>query len=145
MDGGVLQQGVYVLENLGVVDVILPFILVFVIVFAVLQKTKILGENKEGKPMKNFNSVIALVMGLAVVIPHVMGSYPDPNMDIVNIINIALPNIVIADYRRVWRRGKYRRLITSQLGCNICDCCNSIHIWKRCQLVSITDVAGFPV
>jgi len=36
----------YSLQDIGVVDVILPFILIFTIVFAVLEKTKILGEDE---------------------------------------------------------------------------------------------------
>jgi len=92
---GIFQDGMMSLNNAGILDVILPFILVFVIVFAVLQKTKVLGEDETGRPRKNFNSVIALVMGLAVVIPHVIGSYPSPDSDIVNIINQALPNVSV--------------------------------------------------
>ena len=91
----IFQNFIASLDSMGVTDVLLPFILVFTIVFAVLQKTKILGEEKDGRPRKNFNSVIALVMGLAVVIPHVLGSYPDPRYDVVNIINTALPNVSI--------------------------------------------------
>jgi hypothetical protein len=91
---GIFEDGLISLEEAGVLDVILPFILVFTIVFAVLQKTKILGE-ENGKPRKNFNSVIALVMGLAVVIPHVIGSYPSPDSDVVVIINNALPNVSV--------------------------------------------------
>jgi hypothetical protein len=95
--GGVLARGIYKLQEIGVADIILPFILIFTIVFAVLQKTKILGvdEFNNNKPRKNFNAVIALVMGLAVVIPHVIGAYPSPESDVVNIINTALPNISI--------------------------------------------------
>lgn len=92
---GIFEEGMISLEEMGILDVILPFILVFVIVFAVLQKTKILGEDENGKPRKNFNSVIALVMGLAVVIPHVIGTYPSPESDIVNIINQALPHVSV--------------------------------------------------
>lgn len=77
------------LADWGLFDVILPFILIFTIVFAVLQKAKIFGENS-----KNFNMVIALVMGLGVVFPHVLGIYP-PDRDIVNIINQALPNVSV--------------------------------------------------
>lgn len=88
---GTFQEGLMALENLGVLDVIIPFILVFTIVFAVLQKTKILGD-ENGKPRKNFNAVIALVMSLAVIIPHVMGTYPD-GADVVTIMNNALPNV----------------------------------------------------
>lgn len=89
---GIFEDGLIALNDMGILDVILPFILVFTIVFAVLQKTKILGE-ENGKPRKNFNAVIALVMGLAVVIPHVIGTYPSPESDIVLIINNALPNV----------------------------------------------------
>lgn len=75
------------LDAWGVADVLLPFLLIFTLVFAVLTRTKILGENK-----KNFNVVVALVLGLSVVIPHVMGRYP-PGRDIVVIINAAIPNV----------------------------------------------------
>ena len=44
------------------VEIILPFILVFVVIFAILQKTKILGDGK-----KQIDAMIALVMGLIVV------------------------------------------------------------------------------
>jgi hypothetical protein len=77
------------LNDWGVADVLLPFLLVFTIIFAVLQKSHILGKEK-----KNFNVMIALVMGLAVVFPHVLGTYP-ADADPVNIINQALPNVSI--------------------------------------------------
>ena len=75
------------LDNWGVTDVLLPFILVFTLFFAILQKTKILGEEK-----KNFNAIIAMVMGFTVVIPHISGNYP-LNYDPVDIINGFLPGI----------------------------------------------------
>jgi hypothetical protein len=84
-----LEYTFYSLEQMGLFDVILPFILVFTIVFAVMQKVKIFGDNT-----KNYNIMIALVMGLAVVFPHVLGYYP-PDQDIVMIINHALPNVSI--------------------------------------------------
>ena len=82
------------LEQMGILDVLLPFILIFTIVFAVLQKSKILGKDSEGKPRKNFNVVVALVMALAVVIPHVTGAYPY-DRSIVDIINNALPQVAL--------------------------------------------------
>lgn len=75
------------LEQMGLLDALLPFILIFTIVFAVLQKTKIIGEGK-----KQFNTVIALILALMVVIPHVTGRYP-PGKDVVLIINQALPQV----------------------------------------------------
>ena len=82
------------LEAMGVLDVLLPFILVFTLVFAVLQKTKILGQDKDKKPRKNFNVIIALVMALSVVIPHVTGAYLY-GVDVVEVINTAIPNIAL--------------------------------------------------
>ncbi len=77
------------LEAWGLTDVMLPFLLVFTIVFAVLEKVKILGEDK-----KNLNVVVALVLGLSVVIPHVTSSYP-LSYDPVEIINGVLPSVSI--------------------------------------------------
>jgi len=78
---------IFQLESWGVVDVLLPFLLVFTITFAIFQKSHILGKNK-----KNFNVMVALVFGLGVIFPHVLGTYPG-SADPVNIINQALPNV----------------------------------------------------
>ncbi|RMF55235.1 hypothetical protein D6745_02780 [Candidatus Woesearchaeota archaeon] len=65
----------------------LPFLLIFTVIYAILQKTKIVGDGK-----KNFNVIIALVFSLLVVIPHILGTYP-PGGDVVLIINNALPEV----------------------------------------------------
>ena len=75
------------LESYGLMDVLLPFLLIFTIVFATLQKTMVLGKGK-----KNFNAIVSLVFGLMVVIPHVLNWYP-PEADAVSILNRALPDI----------------------------------------------------
>lgn len=77
------------LESYGLVDGLLPFLLIFTIMFAMLQKTNILGAGK-----KQFNVMIALIISLLVVIPHITGSYP-PGKDIVVILNSALPSVSI--------------------------------------------------
>src|SRR3989344_8866636 len=84
-----LEGFVRTLENWGLTDVMLPFLLIFVIVYAILQKTKILGEGR-----KNLNVIIAVVVGLLVVIPHVTGRFP-ADSDPVLIINDALPQVSI--------------------------------------------------
>lgn len=82
-----------VIQNLewwvGLTDVLLPFLLIFTIIFAIMQKFKFLGEGR-----KNFNIMVALIIGLLVVIPHLNGTYPT-DKDVVNIINQAIPNISI--------------------------------------------------
>src|SRR3989344_5921588 len=77
------------LDRLGVLDSLIPFILIFTIVFATLEKSQILGIGKKG-----MNTLVAMSMGLLVVIPHIIGRYP-PNADPVLIMNKAIPNLSI--------------------------------------------------
>ena len=85
--GETFEEGILLLEEFGLTDVLLPFLLIFTIVFAVLQKTNIMGQDK-----KNINVILSLTLGLLVVIPHVTHSYP-PDADIVDIMNHALPQV----------------------------------------------------
>ena len=55
LNAGFTQLGYY-FQTYGIMDFLLPFLLVFTIIFAVMQKTKILGEKK------NFNVIVALVL-----------------------------------------------------------------------------------
>ena len=82
---GFSQLAVY-FQTYGVMDFLLPFILVFTIVYAVMQKTQILGSKK------NFNVIIALVLALIFVVPHIVGSYP-LGYDPVEVMNQTLPSI----------------------------------------------------
>jgi len=75
--------------TLQLTDSLFPFLLIFVVIFAILQKSNILGEGK-----RNFNVVVAFIMGAMVVIPHLTRSYP-PGKDIVEIMNAALPQVSI--------------------------------------------------
>jgi hypothetical protein len=75
-------------DRLGVYDVVLPFILVFTLVFAIFERTKVLGTEKidgveYGK--KNLNAMVAFVIAFLVV----------ASSQIVSLINSALPKIVI--------------------------------------------------
>jgi hypothetical membrane protein len=78
--GGVIDF----IARLGFYDVILPFLLTFTLVYAILDKTKVFGT-EEGKGKKNLNSIVAFVMGLLVV-------FVKP---LVRAINEALANIVV--------------------------------------------------
>jgi len=60
--GGVVEF----LRNIGFYDVILPFLLVFAMMFAILDKTLVLGS-ENGKPKKQINSIIAFVIALLVI------------------------------------------------------------------------------
>jgi len=64
-------RGVLVFFNkIGIYDVVLPFLLVFTMVFAILEKTKIFGMEKIGKEeftKKNLNAIVAFSMAFLVV------------------------------------------------------------------------------
>ncbi|MBS3166393.1 hypothetical protein J4444_04685 [Candidatus Woesearchaeota archaeon] len=79
---------VNVLQQYGVLDFLLPFLLVFTIIYAVLSKTKILG----GEEKKQFNIIVALVLALLFVVPHMLGTYP-LGYDPVAVLNATLPSI----------------------------------------------------
>lgn len=74
--------------QLGIYDVILPFLLVFTIVFAILEKTKVFGsEEVEGRkfPKKNLNAMTAFVIAFLVV----------ASTKLVALINTFLANVVL--------------------------------------------------
>ncbi len=57
-------------EKIGVYDVVLPFLLVFSIVFAILEKTKVLGTEKidsKEYTKKNLNAMVAFVIAFLVI------------------------------------------------------------------------------
>ncbi len=56
--------------KIGIYDVVLPFMLVFTIVYAIFDRTRILGTEKIGKedhPKRNLNAMIAFVIGFMVI------------------------------------------------------------------------------
>lgn len=58
----IIKEVFVLLEQIGLLDVILPFILVYAIVWSVLQRTKVLGEKSQ-----HYNAVIAFVLGFFVI------------------------------------------------------------------------------
>ncbi len=74
--------------ELGIYDVILPFLLVFAVTFAILEKTKILGTEKIGDAVytrKNYNALVAFTLGFFVV----------ASTKLVAIVNQGMANIAI--------------------------------------------------
>lgn len=88
--GGGQIQGVFqTLQAWGFADALLPFVLIFILVFAILQKIEIFKEGD--KPDRKINGIIAFVIAALVVIPHITRSYP-PQADPVTIIMTFLPS-----------------------------------------------------
>jgi hypothetical protein len=67
------------LVDIGLVEVLLPFLLVYTIVFAVLQRTQVFGVEGK-KPKTKLNAMVAFVMGFFAVLAT----------NLLNIINIIL-------------------------------------------------------
>jgi len=74
------------MEGFGFKEVLLPFLLIFTIVFAVMQTIKLFGQKS-----KNLNAMVSLIISALSVVPHVTGRGPD----IVAVINKALPDISV--------------------------------------------------
>lgn len=74
--------------RIGIYDVVLPFLLVFTIVFAILEKTRVFGteKTKDGEyTKKNLNSMAAFVIAFLVV----------ASSRLVAIINQTMANMVL--------------------------------------------------
>lgn len=84
----------YYFQSYGVMDFLLPFLLVFTIIFAVTAKLPLFKDNK------NFRVVISLVLALVFVVPHITGDYP-LGYDPVQVMNSALPSISLVSIAAV--------------------------------------------
>ena len=83
-----LDYAVQFLRNFGFFSVVLPFLLIFTIVFGVLEKTKIFGTEKfkgEEVPRRNLNSVVAFCVAFFVVAAT----------NVVNLLQVSLPMVAI--------------------------------------------------
>jgi len=85
--GGALQY----LEWFGVLQIFLPFLLICTVLFAVLEKIKLFGDEAY---VKRYNGVIALAIALLVVLPPYFG-YTPMGFDAVRVINEILPQFAI--------------------------------------------------
>lgn len=109
------------LGDIGIYDIVLPFLLVFTIVYAILEKTKILGVDKyqgQDYTKKQLNAITAFVISFLVI----------ASTRLVALINEAMANIVVllllsvmfllligSFYRedeKVFLEGSWRKLFT---------------------------------
>ena len=83
-----LGSAINFLQDFGFFDVILPFLLVFTIVFGILEKTRIFGVEKINGveyPKKAINSMIAFVIGFFVVAAR----------EVVQSLQVSLPQVIL--------------------------------------------------
>ncbi|MBN1644704.1 hypothetical protein JW851_01515 [Candidatus Woesearchaeota archaeon] len=77
----------YYLQMAGILDILIPFVLIFTVLFAVMKNVQILKDLKQ-------QVVVALAITLLVLVPHITGSIP-AEYDVVQIINNSLPSVVL--------------------------------------------------
>lgn len=106
---GNFQTALYWLNNWGLQDLWIPFILIFGLLFGILQKIaifhsatkKIKTKNEKGEmveipaPDKKINGILAFTISLILAAGHVMRYYP-PNVDPFNIIIQFIPQTGVA-------------------------------------------------
>ncbi len=80
-----LQNAIEFLQRFGFFDVVLPFLFIFAMIFAMLEKTKVFGVTSDGKPQQRTNAMIAFVIALFfVAVPAAVKS-----------IQISLPQVAL--------------------------------------------------
>jgi len=87
MAGG-FRGVISLLDRIGVYDIVLPFLLVFTIVFAILEKTRIFGVDKikdQEITKKNINAMVALIIAFLVI----------ASTQLVAVINEVMANVVL--------------------------------------------------
>lgn len=84
-----IDDAIRVLEQWGLMEVVIPFMLVFTVVYAILYKIGILGKGEENK---RYSAIVALALALGVIIPHSTNMYPSGS-DPVVLINNSLPSV----------------------------------------------------
>ncbi|NQV08224.1 hypothetical protein HQ529_00040 [Candidatus Woesearchaeota archaeon] len=87
-DESVFRGAIEFFNDIGIYDVVLPFLLIFTIVFAILEKTKVLGtEEIDGKnyTKKNLNAMVSFVLAFLVI----------ASTKLVSLVNQAMANITI--------------------------------------------------
>ena len=88
VEESVFRGAIGFMEKIGVYDIVLPFLLIFTIVFAILEKTKILGMEKIGDQevtKKNINSIVAFSTAFLVI----------ASTQLVSVINEVIANVVL--------------------------------------------------
>ena len=108
-----LGNAIQFLQDFGFFTVVLPFLLVFTIIFGILEKTKIFGVEKDKQPKKNLNSMIAFVIAFFVVaasniVEVIQASLPWVSLVLIIIISfLLLTGVFFGDEEyKLWDKQK---------------------------------------
>lgn len=116
------------LDKVGIYDVVLPFLLVFTVVFAILEKTQIFGYDEvEGQkyPKKNLNAMTAFVIGFFVVASTRLVSILNQGLAdvaLLLIVSVSFLLLIGSFYRNdedVFLEGKWRTVFMIIMGVGV--------------------------
>jgi hypothetical protein len=94
----VLGGAIEFLQDFGFFDVILPFLLVFTIVFGILEKTKIFGTEKVGEKeftKKNIDAMVAFVVAFFVIAAKEIVTSIKTSLPMVALILVAIISLLM--------------------------------------------------
>ncbi len=94
----VLGNAIELLQDFGFFDVVLPFLLIFTIVFGMLEKTKIFGTEKIGDshyPKKNINAMFAFVVAFFVIAAKEIVAAIQESLPLVSFILLAIVSFLM--------------------------------------------------
>jgi len=83
-----LRNTFYYLQTGGILDIVIPFVLIFTVLFTVLKKVSLFKDEPR------YQIAISLAITFLVLIPHITGTIM-PEYDVVNIITNSLPAVVV--------------------------------------------------
>ncbi len=89
-----LEIAITFLRDFGFFDVVLPFLLVFTIVFAILEKTMILGHINN-QPKKNLNSMVAFSIALFVVAASNVVAVLQESLPLITLVLVAILSFML--------------------------------------------------
>src|SRR3989344_1053077 len=119
-----LGNAIEFLKNFGLFDVILPFLLVFTITFAILEKTKVLGHDKNKEPKKNLDAMVAFAIAFFVVaasniVQAIQASLPAISMVLLIIVVFMLLAVVSIFLSAFGQLGNVWGFLTTYINENI--------------------------
>lgn len=85
-----LQSAIDFLDSFGFFDIILPFILVFTLLFAIFEKTEILGKDKKNLSALASFAIAFFVVGATNIIPVLKEALPMISLILIVIISFLL-------------------------------------------------------
>jgi len=85
-----LQSAIDFLKSFGFFDIILPFVLVFTLLFAIFEKTEVLGKDKKNLSAMISFAIAFFVVGATNIIPVLKEALPMISLGLVIIISFIL-------------------------------------------------------